>query len=679
MDESLNDSNMNFEPASEAFIAFDATGHISKWSEMAENLFGWTKNEAIGKQLFPLIFPEESLETYYEKINYFLATDESDFIGEKVALIVKDKQGNLIETESRINPVPRLDGSYMFHIFLNRLVESKEDEEEALSNYTAFNGSHDALVSLDKERTILAINKAAEKLYGYTSEEAIGKKIEMLVPSGTSGEKEDLYHYVENTLNSGENFQDEELSLRSKNGNVFESLININSVKKSGSDEIVGVVVAAKDISEQLQVEDKLVYMQEHDVLTDLPNRHAFAKEFQKILSEDKSSTGSLVIMDIDHFKLINDSYGHNVGDSIIQIAAGILKSQFDNSKTSANIKLATEGIVSHFGGDEFTLLLPNKDPEQARSIANGLIASIANKVWDQHQINLSISAGITPYDTAKHQNAETLIIAADTSLFEAKEGGRGKTVLYSEGQASRLAWAEKLRKALDQGNLILYQQPIQNIKTGQVERYELLLRMKIGNEIHPPTPFLASAERLGLIGEVDVFVVNKGIELAATGKVVEINLSAKALTSPKLIAEIDSKLKSTNCDPNNVIFEITETSAVANFIEATELIKSLTQLGCSFCLDDFGTGFGSFAYLKNLPVSGIKIDGEFVKNITSNEVDQRIVAAIVMIASALEKETVAEWVGDEETLEMLKHLGVDYAQGYLIGKPEPIPSQVSS
>lgn len=648
------------EPTTEAFASFDSLGKIIEWSHSAEELFGWSKELAVGKEIISLIFPEELRAKQFSEINYFLATQESDTFGKVQDLMLLTREGRFIQTKTRITPENTGGDKFIFHIFVLPWVQE--------SDSAAVAGAHDAMLSIDTERKITVWNAAAERIYMYTSEEAIGKKIEMLMPSDIA--TKNIVDYVKESIRDQKSFHSLELAQRTKDGGVINLLINLNPVLDQQG-VVTGVVIAAKDLSEQKQIEDKLLRLKDHDVLTDLPNRFGFAKSVNKILSVPNTK-GSLVIIDIDHFKLINDSYGHDIGDSLIKSVATVLRDYLLNSEFARDNSL-TPDMIAHFGGDEFIFLMPNKSLEEASVLTNTLIDKIVAYTHKKHSINLSISAGIAYYDSEKDQNAETLIIAADTALFEAKESGRGKTILYDTSHTNRLDWAEKLRKALDEGNLVLYQQPIQNIRTGEIERCELLLRMKIGDEVHPPTPFLETADRLGLIGEVDLFVVQKGIELAAQGHVVEINLSAGALNNRKLLQQINDLLKETKCNPENVIFEITETSAVANFVEATELITELTQLGCRFSLDDFGTGFGSFLYLKHLPVSGIKIDGDFVRNISNSEVDQKIVEAIVMIAKALKKETVAEWVGDQATLELLEKLQVDYAQGYLIGKPELI------
>jgi EAL domain-containing protein (putative c-di-GMP-specific phosphodiesterase class I) len=268
--------------------------------------------------------------------------------------------------------------------------------------------------------------------------------------------------------------------------------------------------------------------------------------------------------------------------------------------------------------------------------------------------------------------------------MYEAKQQGRDRIAIFSAEQAqaaradARLSWSQRIRHALEHDGLLLHWQPIVELASGDVSHGELLLRMCSDGGIVLPAAFLQAAERLGLIHAIDRWVVQRAIQLMA-GTIgpaprMGINLSGESIVGdPHLLEMIEQELARSSVDPANLIFEVTETAAIANMPEATEFARGLTSLGCSLALDDFGTGFGSFYYLKHLPVSYVKLDGEFIQNLPRSEVDEHVVKAIVGVSQALGIKTVAESVADEETIGMLHKHEVDYAQGYYVGKPAPL------
>jgi EAL domain-containing protein (putative c-di-GMP-specific phosphodiesterase class I) len=270
--------------------------------------------------------------------------------------------------------------------------------------------------------------------------------------------------------------------------------------------------------------------------------------------------------------------------------------------------------------------------------------------------------------------------------MYDAKEAGRNRFETYGgsgAGQAgieARLEWVERIRTALEEDRFTLHAQPVVEAASGEITQLELLIRMLgTGGELIMPGSFLPIAERFGLIGDIDRWVVTKAIQMLAEQHQrglhpkVEINLSGHSLGDPGLAAHIDSELRSAEVDPTQLVFEVTETAAIGNIEAARDFAEHLAALGCRFALDDFGAGFGSFYYLKHLPFDFIKIDGEFVRNLTTDETDRLVITAVVDLARGLGKRTIAEFVGDEATVSALRDLGVDYLQGFHLGKPAPI------
>jgi EAL domain-containing protein (putative c-di-GMP-specific phosphodiesterase class I) len=301
--------------------------------------------------------------------------------------------------------------------------------------------------------------------------------------------------------------------------------------------------------------------------------------------------------------------------------------------------------------------------------------------------VRVTASVGIALVsDTAGHEEGEDEPLGrADVAMYEAKESGRDRYAVYvsqshRDSMEAKLEMIDRTRRALEQDLLQMYCQPILDLRSGRISQYELLLRMLDDDgQVLPPKAFLGTAERYGLMNEIDRWVVNQAIGLVADcGRrghrlQLEVNLSAKSLGDPHFPGWVEERLAQAGIDAGCLIFEITETAAIANMDVAKAFVNRLTSLGCRFALDDFGAGFGSFHYVKYLPIDYVKIDGDFVRNLVDSGTDQSVVLAIVQLARDLGKKTIAEFVGDEATVSRLREYGVDFAQGYYIGMPRPV------
>lgn len=427
---------------------------------------------------------------------------------------------------------------------------------------------------------------------------------------------------------------------------------------------------------ERKHYESQIISMATRDPLTDLFNRRRFHEELKNRIVQTKrfNTQGALLFMDIDNFKYINDSFGHEMGDRLLVNLSYILKKRLRDVDT-----------VARLGGDEFAIILPNTDEQSAVLIANQLRELITKNVSiiEGKPVGITISIGISLFPRHS-EKAECLYSYADLAMYHAKEEGRNRVCVYATEQTtqieSRLIWKEQIREALNQNCFVLYLQPILDIQQNRIVGFEVLLRMidKKG-EIILPVQFINVAERFGLIRDIDHWVVRESLPLAKKlyqkGKPcrLEVNLSGRALSEKKILQVIKERLAETGVDPASLIFEITETSAIQNITAAEYFIIEFKRMGCRFALDDFGIGFSSFNYLKRLPVDYLKIDGSFIQNLAENFTDQHLVKAMVEIAHAMGKKIIAEFVTSEKTLCLLKGFGVDYAQGYFIGKPKPL------
>ncbi len=427
------------------------------------------------------------------------------------------------------------------------------------------------------------------------------------------------------------------------------------------------------DITERKRFETQIIHMANCDPLTNLFNRRRFQEELERWLAHARryKTQGALLFLDVDNFKYINDSLGHQEGDKFIVTLANLLKE-----------RLRETDVLARLGGDEFAIILPQTDKSQAILIANQIRELIQHQISgaEKHHITITTSIGIALFPNDS-DTVETLLTCADLAMYQAKEEGRNRVCIYTADQKTqvelRLIWENRIHEALRKNRFALYLQPIIDLHQNSIIGHEVLLRMveKKGKLILP-SQFLDIAERFGLIHEIDRWVVCKSIrlieKLRQNGKpaCIEVNLSGKSFLDTELLPIIKKELTAANVDPVNLIFEITETSCIENIATAQNFIISLKNLGCRFALDDFGIGFSSFNYLKHLPVDYLKIDGSFIHNLINDQVDQHIVRAMVEVARGLGKKTVAEFVEDGETVNLLREFGVNYAQGYYIGKP---------
>jgi diguanylate cyclase (GGDEF)-like protein len=409
-------------------------------------------------------------------------------------------------------------------------------------------------------------------------------------------------------------------------------------------------------------LERELRYRADFDPLTGLFNRRRFVEELGRYLEicEGTGRRGALLLCDLDHFKLVNDSLGHAAGDAVLRRAAGIIQGRLRESSDTA----------ARLDGDEFAILLPDVDPVAALSVAGQLRRLLADPAAKP---STGASIGVAPFDGRDGLTRDDLMVAADIALYDAKEAGRDTVALYRGPRASSRGWVDRIRSALQDDRLVMYTQPIVDLRTGQVSHEELLVRMlETSGELVGPCSFLPTAERFGLIEEIDAWVLDRALELTAAGRAVNVNISAKTMQRGALVETIAERARA-GVDPRLLTVEITETMAVSNMDHVRVLAGRLAALGCGLALDDFGTGFGTFTYLKYLPITTIKIDREFVTDVARSRSDQRMIKAIVEIARAAGQTTVAEGVEDAAALELLRGYGVDFAQGYHLAPPTAV------
>jgi len=433
------------------------------------------------------------------------------------------------------------------------------------------------------------------------------------------------------------------------------------------------VVVSA--LEKAARTETELRYLADHDSLTGLLDRRRFRAELDQHVSFSAryGGQGAVMMIDIDGLKAVNDTLGHHAGDSLIRQVAEAMRERVRGTD-----------IVARLSGDEFAILMPQTDTEGALQLGEDLRTQVAESVRPTPQMEgITISVGITMFGGGKG-GAEAVLAAADQAMYRAKEGGRNQIALFRDpsepqrGLKRRQTTASRIRDALTDDRLSLHTQPIHSLASdGAVERYELLLRMTSeGGELLPAADFIEAAERSGMVQELDRWVVGRALELLAEREregrplSLHVNLSGASLTDVTVLDFIERRLDEGGADPSHCTFEITETANVYDYEAASGFADRLTDFGCQVAIDDYGAGFSPFHYLKTIPFDMIKIDGAFVRDMPQSDADQLTVKAIVQIAHGLGKTTIAEYVQDDRTIELLREYGVDMAQGYHLGRP---------
>ena len=447
--------------------------------------------------------------------------------------------------------------------------------------------------------------------------------------------------------------------------------IKLHQLFKEG--RVQGLTATLDNIDDRKKAEEKLQHLALHDTLTGLYNRYYFDNELNRmtLLASRGNETHCLLYIDLDHFKIINDTEGHQMGDLVLKEVAQIL-----------TLRLRNSDILCRVGGDEFVILLSETKLRHAIEIGNNICDQIANAHFQFGNTTYKVSASIGVSEIDGQATAAEYLRQADIALYVAKNKGRNQTHSFVEGdtestkQLDNMKWVQRLQQAIIDDNLVMHFQPVWSFKGNKVAYFEALVRINLAGRICYPNEFIPALEKAEDISFLDHQVVHKTIKLMSEHpelKRVAINLSAQAFSDERLLPLIEEKLSQYEVEGTRVIFELTESASLTNVSGTRRMIEQLSKLGCKFSIDDFGTGFSTFAYLKELPAHSVKIDGTFVKDMIQNDVDKTLVEAIANVALVLNKTSVAEFVETREIFDSLEESGVTYAQGYFISKPLPI------
>lgn len=599
----------------------------------------------------------------------------------RIEVLNYKKDGSTFWNEFEVTPITDKNGHYTHWISVQRDVSERKllelklienEERYALAIEGANVGIWDLQVSTDK----VYFSPIWKTMLGYTDDELVDATSLVFASMVHPDDKRDVFLELDNLLNEISQDYEIEFRLRHKLGHYIYIHSHATAVRDEHN-KIVRVVGTHLDVSERKRAEVQLSYQSSHDELTGLFNRREFERRAEELL-ENCVGFGykhALCYIDLDQFKVVNDTCGHAAGDELLRQLGAVLK------------KLIRKGdTFGRLGGDEFGVLIKNCAIQEAFTIASSIKSIIEDYqfIYEGQGFRVSASMGLVPIIDAE-TTLSRLLKNADAACYMAKDYGRNRIHIFSvndEELAQRhgeMQWVNRIQQALTENRFCLYAQSIESLKDSKKLHYEILIRLQEADGvIVPPGAFLPAAERYNLSVQLDRWVINKTLSLLSLNPnflnnmdFISVNLSGHSLTDESVLQFIIAKFRQYKIDGKKLCFEITETAAISNMVMAEQFIMELKKFGCQFALDDFGSGLSSFAYLKNLPVDYLKIDGIFVKDMAQDKIDFAMVKAIHEVGHIMGMQTIAEFVEHSTTKEKLRELGVDYAQGYAIHKPQ--------
>ena len=538
----------------------------------------------------------------------------------------------------------------------------------------------DGVITTDVNGYIKTINPMAEQLTGWTESDAKDKPLVQVMHALKEDTRKRIYNPTENIEYKSVLDKPVSAILIQHNSNIETPVEYVAAPMRDHDDKIAGIVIILHDESVQRSLNRQLTFQATHDALTGLINRYEFERRLKSVLLSQKTdkSINTLCYIDLDQFKLVNDTCGHTAGDELLKQITLLMQNNLDGA-----------GTLARLGGDEFGLLLENNDIETAQEVSSKLLEVIQqfHFDWNENTFTIGASIGISP---VLHSaiSCEEILSNADSACYLAKENGRNHIQVFTEEndklltQQREMHWVSRINHALEEDRFQLYFQeimPLNNQKKSFILHGEILLRMidKEG-DIVSPSYFLPAAERYNMITLIDEWVVKKSIQWLAARKdkvLISVNLSGMSLSNKDFLNFVVSKIKLHNINPELLCFEITETAAISHLNTAIHFMNVLKKLGCSFALDDFGSGLSSFSYLTSLPVDYLKIDGTFVMDIDKDPMHYAMVKSINEVGQVMGIKTIAEYAASDSIINSLREVGVDNAQGYAIARPVPLSS----
>lgn len=655
----------------------DENGKFILVNDAIARVYGYKATDLVGKNDKNLEHKPWKLESRIEIDTMVMQKKQERTILEET---ITDKSGKKIWLQTTKQPLFNTSQNKLYVLGVStNITQHKKIKDELIRSERRFKDFAETAANifweLDQDYNYSYISGSIKNLIGKSAVYPLGRHFNTLFSDKSRCEFG--FDSCKQILNKKEKITNFTFNIKNEKKEI--DIYRINAKPIFSGKKFKGYRGVIRSITEEKALLERIAYDAKHDSLTGLVNRNEFDRQLKRVLKKaiDTEEDSILCYLDLDHFKVVNDAAGHRAGDQLLIRFAHILED-----------KVRATDSVARLGGDEFGIILERCPLENAIKVCEDILRGISQYVfeWDAQSFKIGVSIGIAMI-TDKSENEALIMSQADMACYRAKELGRNQMhVAHTDDTAiiersSEFAYVSAITDALNNDRLFLMCQPIVSVKqkNKQVLHYEVLSRIiDVKDNIIQPNEFIRVAERYGMISSIDRFVIKKAFqyhlkEHNGSDVIMSINLSGNTVSDPYILDFIISELQKTNIKPSCICFEITETAAISSITKAIHVIKELKAIGVKFALDDFGSGLSSFSYLKDLPVDFLKIDGAFVKNIVNNEKDRAIVHSINEVAKVMGMKTIAEFVENEEILNILEEIGVDYAQGYGIGKPERV------
>lgn len=657
-------------------VTVDLDGVITSWNTAASALYGYSAEEVIGHPASMLYQPGLEHE-FSETLARIQQAQPATFEAHR-----RTRDGRLLNVSISVSPLYDENNRHIGEISISRDITRQKHAEEALFKekeraQVTLASIADAVVTTDTDGNIDYLNPVAEKLLGWRTDEAYSRALsevfQCVDEAGVS-----IASPIEQTLRQHRRIEVRGDALLVQRDGARLPIEHSAAPISDHEGEVIGMVLVFRDVSESHDMARQLSWQASHDALTSLVNRREFERRLDALIgsAHDQDRQHALLYMDLDQFKVVNDTCGHGAGDELLRQLSAVL-----------NTRIRSADTLARLGGDEFGVLLADCPLNKAMEVAESLRESVADFrfAWQDKIFAIGVSIGVVPITGQRENNADIMGVA-DAACYAAKDKGRNQVQASPNTREltqrrGEMLWVSRINSALEEDRFLLHYQRIVPVLGDEDDdlHYEALLRMlDQDGKLVSPMSFIPAAERYNLMRALDRRVVSLAFEECrklGNGPAItlSINLSGDSLSDPTLLDFLKRQFAEYGVNPHDICFEVTETAAIANLELANILIRELKSMGCRFSLDDFGSGLSSFGYLKNLPVNYLKIDGSFVRDMARDPTDAAMVVAINNIGHVMGIKTIAEWVENQETLDALRHIGVDYAQGYLLGRPQPM------
>ncbi len=617
------------------------------------------------------VFARLEAQGFVKNFEYRLRRkDGSEIVVLENSRAIHDDDGKVVAHEGTITDITE-----------RKLAETRVFEEKERAQVT-LQSIGDGVITTDSEGNIDYINPMAQDLTGWEIRNARGKAIEEIMTIVNAHTRATVDNPVKRCLKEGRVISLAENSVLITEAGNEVPIQDSAAPIRDRIGNVIGAVMVFHDVSKESRLFRQLSYQASHDAVTGLINRREFTNRLVEALDgthENNEQTHALLYLDLDQFKVVNDTIGHTAGDELLLQISELVQ---------ANIR--STDVLARLGGDEFGILLERCTEERAMDVAEAIRSAVEEYrfEWQEAFTSVRCSIGVVLV-THECPNVGSVMSSADVACYSAKDMGRNRIHLYQDSDASlrheEMKWVSRITSAVEEGRLELFYQPIIGIgkdKSKSRGHYELLLRMRDENgELVQPDMFIPAAERYNLMSKLDRWVIHEALtELVDRNPdsdkarfTIAINLSGTSLSEDRFLEYVIDELEKQKLPAGAVCFEITETAAISNLARVIHFMQTLKKLGCMFSLDDFGSGLSSFTYLKNLPVDYLKIDGQFIRNVADDAVDESMVVAINQVGKAMGIETIAERVETKKVLDKLSELGVEFAQGYYIARPTSV------